>query len=96
MLSSNPAGGLDEEEAGLLIGGEVCMWTEAVDEDNLDSVVWPRAAAVGERLWTDDEYTKNTRNVYERLSRLTRSMKKSGIRSSPIRPTYCDTHPYSC
>ncbi|KAL9658403.1 hypothetical protein ABK040_015722 [Willaertia magna] len=37
-----------------IIGGETCMWTSASDTDKgLEEIVWPRAAAISERLWTN-------------------------------------------
>jgi len=46
------------EEIALIIGGETTMWGECVDAVNFDGVVWPRAAAAAEQLWTPQVQTK--------------------------------------
>lgn len=51
--SLDGAAPLTAEEASLVLGGEACAWTERVTPELLDSVLWPAASAVADRLWSD-------------------------------------------
>jgi hexosaminidase len=60
------AGGLTEDEKQRILGGEACMWSEYVSPESIDSRVWPRMAAIAERLWSPQNVT-DVKSMYERL-----------------------------
>jgi hexosaminidase len=61
------ASGLSPEEQARILGGEACMWTEQTTQRDIDSRIWPRAAAVAERLWSPSEVS-NVDDMYRRLT----------------------------
>ena len=66
---SDSAATLSPEEKSRILGGEACMWTEWVTPEILDSRVWPRTAAIAERLWSPQEVT-DVGSMYARLAEL--------------------------
>jgi hexosaminidase len=70
--------GLNGNEAALILGGEACMWTEYVTEETVDSRLWPRAAAVAERLWSPGGL-KDPDSMYRRLEFVSRWLDWSGV-----------------
>lgn len=57
---------LTPEQAKLVLGGEATMWGEQVTDETIDSRIWPRTAAIAERLWSQ----KNVRDVESMYSRM--------------------------
>jgi len=71
--------GLTAEEAARILGGEACMWAEHVGPQTVDSRIWPRAAAVAERLWSPREVTDVT-DMYRRLEVVGERLAEAGVR----------------
>ncbi|HEX6804447.1 MAG TPA: family 20 glycosylhydrolase [Terriglobales bacterium] len=63
---SGPASTLNPEQKGRILGGEACMWGEWISPENMDSRVWPRAAAIAERLWSPQN-VQDVSSMYGRL-----------------------------
>ena len=57
---------LSPEQRKRVLGGEICMFAEHVDERTVDSRLWPRSAAIAERFWSP-ERVNNVDDMYRRL-----------------------------
>ncbi|XP_018592380.1 beta-hexosaminidase subunit beta isoform X2 [Scleropages formosus] len=73
----------------LVIGGEACLWGEYVDATNLTPRLWPRASAVAERLWSNQNVT-DVGDAYNRLTQHRCRMVARGIPAEPLFVGYCD------
>jgi hexosaminidase len=69
---------LSPEEQKRILGGEACMWTEFVAPENIESRLWPRAAAIAERLWSPSG-VRNPEDMYRRLDIVSQRIEWLGI-----------------
>lgn len=49
-----------------ILGGEACLWTEYINARMVHSRVWPRTAAIAERLWSSN--SDDIECMYDRLA----------------------------
>jgi hexosaminidase len=57
---------LTADQQKLILGGEVCMWAEQLNSETVDSRMWPRTMAVGERFWSPQS-DRDISDMYRRL-----------------------------
>jgi hexosaminidase len=58
---------LTAEQQGHILGGEATMWSEWVTPETIDSRIWPRTAAIAERLWSSRDI-RDVPEMYRRLA----------------------------
>ena len=75
---SGDAANLSAEEKQRILGGESCMWAEYVNPENVDSRIWPRNAAIAERLWSPQSVT-DPASMYQRLDFVSARLELLGL-----------------
>lgn len=70
---------LTTTEQARVLGGEAAMWAEWVTPDTIDSRLWPRAAAIAERLWSP-QAVNDEDDLYRRLASVRRRLAEAGLR----------------
>jgi hexosaminidase len=69
---------LDVRQKALVLGGEATMWSELVTAETIDSRIWPRTAAIAERLWSPAS-VRNVDDLYRRLGEISIELEELGL-----------------
>lgn len=75
---SGAAANLTPEQKALILGGESCQWAEWVTPENVDSHIWPRNAAIAERLWSPQDIT-DVNSMYTRMHAVSLELQALGL-----------------
>ena len=70
---------LTAEQQKLILGGEVCMWAEQLNERTIDSRIWPRTAVMAERFWSPQS-DRDVVSMYRRLPRISIELEQAGLK----------------
>jgi hexosaminidase len=62
----------------LILGGEACMWEEFASDASVESRIWPRAAAIAERLWSPQQ-VQDVNFMYRRMAALSAQLEQLGL-----------------
>jgi hexosaminidase len=69
---------LTSAEAKHVLGGEATMWGEYVSPETIDSRIWPRTAAIAERLWSP-RTIDDVGDMYRRLAVMSVQLEELGL-----------------
>lgn len=69
---------LKEDEMKFILGGEATSWGELVTYETIDSRIWPRTAAIAERLWSQQNI-KDVDDMYRRLDVISIQLEELGL-----------------
>jgi hexosaminidase len=69
---------LTDAQRALIFGGEASMWGELITPETIDSRIWPRTAAIAERLWSPQSVA-NVEDMYRRLGLVSVDLEELGL-----------------
>jgi len=78
----------------LVLGGEAALWGEEADTQDVPMKLWPRGAALAERLWANPP--THYSDAAQRLMHHRARMVQRGIGAEGLKPEYCQQNAGAC
>ncbi|OTA36020.1 hypothetical protein BTJ68_03570 [Hortaea werneckii EXF-2000] len=100
MYSYDPLNGIPENATHLVLGGETHIWSEQTDAVNLEYMVWPRACAAAEVLWSGAKdasgQNRSQTTAAPRLSEMRERLVARGVHADAIQMPFCVMNGTQC
>lgn len=90
---------LTDAQAKHIVGATAPLWAEQVDDVVVSSKFWPRAAALGELVWSGNrnkDGKKRTTEMTQRILNFREYLVANRVMAAPLVPKYCLQHPHAC
>jgi len=86
FYKNDPLHGVPSNATQFVLGGQTCMWGESVDISDQLPRIWPKTAAVAERLWNYNivNQPSSVELAIPRLQRFRCSLEERGIGTAPL------------
>ncbi|KAI5818330.1 glycoside hydrolase superfamily [Pyronema omphalodes] len=100
IYSYSPDQFLTKEEAKLVLGGEVHIWSEQIDAESLDVTLWPRGSAAAEVLWSGRQDASGKNRTFAdaspRLGEFRERLVARGVKAQPVMQLWCHQNLGDC
>lgn len=83
VYQNEPCYGVPDNLCPLILGGHGEMWGETVDTSDIAQTVWPRLAAIAERLWSP-RATTDLAAAHSRLETFRCLLNRRGVAAAPV------------
>merc|ERR1712048_1313822 len=73
-----------DELCAKVLGGHGEMWGETVDGSDFEQTVWPRLAAIAEKLWSSRSQTQDVAAAAQRIRDFRCLLLQRGVAAAPV------------
>eukprot|EP00831_Metopus_contortus_P016571 TRINITY_DN16977_c0_g1_i4.p2 TRINITY_DN16977_c0_g1~~TRINITY_DN16977_c0_g1_i4.p2 ORF type:complete len:151 (-),score=32.48 TRINITY_DN16977_c0_g1_i4:242-694(-) len=81
----------------MILGGEVCGWSELFTDFDTELRLWPRVVGMAETLWQPKRTGEvDLINLVKRINSFAEKLNAQGIPTEAISKQYCQLHPEEC
>lgn len=84
VYQNEPCQDVPDDLCPMILGGHGEMWGETVDMSDLEQTVWPRLAAIAERLWSQRDVVGNVAEATPRIEYFRCLLNRRGVHAAPV------------